>query len=283
MIEKYLLSGIPWQSPDPAASAADPAAATTATEQPAATPDPAPQPQPTGERTPWFLGRIAEEQNKRREFETRAAEAERRARDAEEMLARLQRQPPAADPARPAAPAQPQPQQQPATQADFDTQVQRAASKQRLYEDSLAIKTAGMSQFGAAFAETLTVLNAVGAVSDDFVSDVLAVDRANAHVLLNSLAKDPEKAVLLAGMNSRQRTAELTRMSIAMTAPTAAAATTTAPAVDPAKPKAVSAAPAPRPPVEASAGPAVQDWREIEDEATWSKKWDEQYLGRKSA
>jgi hypothetical protein len=87
--------------------------------------------------------------------------------------------------------------------------------------------------------ESLSVLQAVGAITDDFVSDVLAVDKFNAHKLFDSIAKDPEKAAALAGMSSRQRIAEITRMSLG----SQKTETSPAPAATPAK--TVSKAPAP--------------------------------------
>lgn len=212
---------------------------------------PAPELAPQPDRTPpaWALSRISEESARARAAEERAAEATRRANAAEELAQRLQagqQQPPA-----PPAPAQ----------DDRAAEIQRAAAQQRLVEDSTDVLNQGNAQFGAEFGTTLRILRSVGATTnDEFVSDVLAVDKANAHVLLHTIARDPEKALSLAQMNSRQRIAELTRMSMATAA--APAETTPAPAAKaPAVPvKQVSKAPAPAPAVTPSASKVV-DWR----------------------
>jgi hypothetical protein len=74
--------------------------------------------------------------------------------------------------------------------------------------------------------------------------DVIAADPVNAHKIIFTLAKDPERAAELANMDMRQRTAELTRMSMAEQAKTPPAAKAAEPA--PAAPKTpVSKAPAP--------------------------------------
>jgi hypothetical protein len=71
------------------------------------------------------------------------------------------------------------------------------------------------------------------------------VDSANAHRIIFELANDPGKAADLASMNVRQRTAELTRMSMAEQAKNPPAAKTETPAA-PAAPKTpISKAPAP--------------------------------------
>lgn len=230
------------EQPNPAENVlqADPAEPVVAAVEPAE-PEPVVDPvvdQETEDKrkNPWFLKRISAEAEARRV-------AEQRATDAEAMLERLQKgkETPAAQPA--------------AASPDFQTAVQREAARQRLSEDSTAIRDAGFRKFGAAFGENLAVLNAAGAVADDMVMDLIAVDKANAHEILASLAQDPERAASLAGMDSRRRTAELTRISMAINAPAAAApkaATTPA--------KQVSKAPAPPPPVEPSAS-KVTDWR----------------------
>ncbi len=149
-------------------------------------------------------------------------------------------------------------------QEDFQTAVSKEAMRLRLFEDTMAVKNAGLAKFSD-FNDTLGVLNAIGVTNDDFVMDVLAVDKANAHAILDRLAKDPEKAASLVGMDSRRRTAELTRMS--MTA-AAEAKTPTEPTAKPATTPAarqVSRAPAPPPPVEPSTS-TTKDWRR--DDAT---------------
>lgn len=230
--------------------------------------EPAPdsQPEPPKEhgnkgKSPWFLERIAQES-------ARARAAEEAAADLRERLARAE-----TNPGNPPSPA-PQPPQR--GTPDFNAAVQAEASRQRLYADTVDVKAAGIRQFGSTFNEALNTLNAVGATSDDFVSDIMAVDKANAHVLLTKLAADPDQASVLVGMNSKQRIAELTRLSMAATTPPAD------PAPKPPAPKTVSRAPAPPPPVQASAK-TVKDWRNADDDEEWNKGFDENQKARSAA
>jgi hypothetical protein len=74
----------------------------------------------------------------------------------------------------------------------------------------------GVQEFTAAeWQEKSEILAALGAATPEFVQDVIAVDPTNAHRIIFALANDPSKAADLASMNVRQRTAELTRMSMA--------------------------------------------------------------------
>lgn len=216
-------------------------------QDPPADPPAAPAEHGNKGKQPWFLQRISEETSKRTQIEAELA-AERRARqDAEALAARLQ-----ADPAAPAAPRAPVQQ---IAEQDIDRLVDQRADQKRFFEDTSAVKNAGLQKFGASFENTLNILTAIGATTNDVVADILAVDKANAHVLLDKLGQDPERAAALVGMNSRTRIAELTRMSLMPNAPAA-------PVVEPTKaaPKQVSRAPAPPPPVEPSAS-KVTDWR----------------------
>ena len=183
----------------------------------------------------------------------RAQAAEQRAADAEALAARLQagKDPPAADPARPVPPSPASP--------DFNTAVQREAQRQRLAEDSSAVRDAGLREFGGDFGQSLSILTAIGATNDEMVLDLLAVDKPNAHKILANLAKDPEKAASLVGMDSRRRIAELTRMADAIAAP-AKTDGTPAPKPGAAPAKGISKAPPPPPPVDPSAS-KVTDWR----------------------
>jgi hypothetical protein len=212
--------------------------------------DPAPPAADAGDhgnkgKKPWFLDRISAETEARRA-------AEQRASDAEAMLQRLQNgnRNPTDPPASPSPPPQ-----------DFNAAVRNEATRLRLSEDSTAIRDAGLKEYGTSFGESLAILTAVGATADDIVLDLIAVDKANAHKILSTLAKDPERAAAIAGMDSRRRTAELTRMSMAAAATTNEPAP--APAARPAPGKQVSRAPAPPPPVEPSASKVI-DWRSDE-------------------
>lgn len=265
----YLLSNV-YRSPDdpvidPPADDVPPAPVAGDPPEPVIEP-PAPEP-PKPTKQPWYLERLAEESGKvAREREAREA-AERRANDAEALAARLQ-----ADPAAPKPTTQPQ-RQPTAQDPDFQAAVRRQASMDRLAEDSVTVLQKGNAEFPD-FAQTRTTLNAVGALNDEFVADILAVDKDNAHILLDKLAKDPERAVQLTQMDTRRRIAELTRMSAAI-APKAEAPKA------PLAPAPVSRAPKPAPalaPVggDDDAAPLGDDV----DDATWSANWDRTHKKR---
>lgn len=209
--------------------------------EPVAEPERAPPPK-------WALERISEETRKRQEADARVAAAERRAQDAEALATRIQ------------AGQQPPPEQQRQQQIEPDpTAVDRAVSQRLMNDARQEIIRNGYATFGGAkFDETANILGAVGCVSDDFISDVLAVDRANAHKMLADLAAKPEDAARIARLDSRSRIAELTRMTMA------SAVAVKEPEVAPKiAPKTVSKAPAPAPVVEPSASKIV-DWRSDE-------------------
>ncbi len=222
-------------------------AATDAVIEPVAAPEPDPAPQPS--KKPWYLERISQESARAQDAAAKLVAAERRAADAEALAERLrlgsdqtQRQEP----------------QQRTHEPDRQAEIRREAFALRLAEDSMEVRNRGIAEYGASFVESLGILQAVGAVTDDFVSDVLAVDKSNAHKIFDQIAKDPERAATLAAMSSRQRIAELTRMSVASTV-----ASTAVPAPVPAATtpqKTVSKAPAPPPRIEPTAS-QVKDWR----------------------
>lgn len=269
-VRKYMLSTAMLRSPDGDGAVVDPPAIVDPPVDPALAADPPadPTPEPARNQPPkWALDRISAETAKREESDRQRDAAERRAADAEALAARLQ------------AGANPDPAPRPAPPAqNIDQMVNDRAQQIRLNEDSTAIKSAGLSEFGAAFGETLAILNAVGAVSDDIVLNMVAVDKANAHKILTTLAKDPEKAASFAKLDSRRQIAELTRMSDALKAdPKPVIVPAVAPAV---VPKTGSKAPPPAPPVDPSASKTI-DWRS--DEASdddFSKGWNERQAQR---
>jgi len=91
--------------------------------------------------------------------------------------------------------------------------VQRRAEQLLFTQDCNAVAVAGHAAFPD-FGETLGILNAVGATSDDFLQDIIATDKVAAPALMRELAANPERAKQLVTMSSRQRVAELVRMSI---------------------------------------------------------------------
>ena len=228
-------------------------------ETPAAV-DPAPAAEPVVEpapasaepaKSPWYMDRIAKESARARENEERATAAEKRAQDAEALGARLRVGAGGEGVAAATSAAAPIVE----SEAQRRAAIQQEAQTQRFFEDTLEVRHRGEAAFGAKFTEALNILGALGATSNDFIADVLAIDKSSAHAMLERLAKDPEKAASLTGMTSRQRIAELTRMSLANEKPAAVAepAPSTAP-------KTTSKAPPPAPVVQPSASKTV-NWR----------------------
>lgn len=252
-----------------APAAVNPAANETPPADPAADPaaiaaiDPA-EPKPHGNKgkKPWYLDRISEETR-------RAQEAEARALNAEALLERSQTRNPA-DPAAPPAPR--------ADESAIETRARQIADERVAGEKIQTVIRSGIAKFDD-WDERAATLGAAGAATPDFVLDVVSVDPVNAHLILHQLADDPQKAARLAKMDTRSRTIELVKMSMAAS-PNAAPAP--AAEIKPAiPPKAVSRAPAPPPPVDPGSAQAV-DWRtdkNISDQE-WSKRWDENAKAR---
>lgn len=289
-ILRHLYMNSVLRSPDePAAPepVIEPAAAPAAASDPAPEPQPAPAPEPVADPPPaaaaltpapervipakTFERVVAEVREDKRQATARAEAAERRASEYQAIIERLQSgnpdpaAPPAARPASSAAaPA--------AGTQEFDSAVQAAAAKQRLYDDTLVVRATGQEKFPD-FNQSLGILTAIGATNDDFVSDVLAVDKSGAHIIFDKLAKDPEKAASLVTMDSRRRIAELTRMSVAPQNEPAPAAPA-APAASAAP--AVSRAPAPAPRLAPVAqtqevDPTTPDGNDKMSDAQWEK------------
>ena len=226
---------------DPAA--VEPASAAEPVVEPASAPAEPP-------KSPWYMDRIAKESARARENEERAAAAEKRAQDAEALAARLRVAAGGEGHAAATFAAAPMAE----SEAQRRAAIQQEAQTQRFFEDTLEVRHRGEAAYGAKFTEVLNILGALGATTNDFIADVLAIDKSNAHAMLEKLSKDPEKAASLTGMTSRQRIAELTRMSLATEKPAVAEAAAT-PA-----PKTTSKAPAPPPVVQPSASKTV-NWR----------------------
>lgn len=263
------------QVADPPAAAAvtDPVADPVVADpvaDPAAAADPAPAPAaPHGNagKSPWYMKEIAQTREEKRQERSAREAAEQRAADLQAIIERMQSgADPAAPKPAPAAAAAPPPQ-------DFNAAVKAQAAKERLYEDTLTVRSAGETAFPD-FGASLDILNAVGATSDDFVSDVLAVDKAGAHVIFDKLAKDPEKAASLVGMDSRRRIAELTRMAVAPK-------TEAKPAAEPKPATQISRAPAPKPAASPlGAGPEVDPTTPEGNEKMSDAEFERWYKGK---
>jgi hypothetical protein len=251
----------------PAAAATDPPTGETppaaAATDPQAPPESSERPHGNKGQKPWFLQRISEESQARQQ-------AEERARNAEALLERSQ----ARNPADPAAPAAPR----------ADESAIEARARQIAQETLNGEKIHGVIQEGlAAFSDwddRAATLGAAGAATPDFVLDVISVDAKNAHTILHALADDPQKAARLARMDTRTRTIELVKMSMAASTTNPPAAETP-PARQSAPPKKVSSAPPPPPSVEPGASQVV-DWRSDKaSDQEFSRGWEENQRQRK--
>jgi hypothetical protein len=202
-------------------------------------------PEPKAPLPKWMLDRIAEAQRNEATARQATEVEKRRATEAEALAARLQKGDTTVMP----------PLRQP--DAIDAALIDQAANQKLMTQARQQIIKDGYAAFtGPKFDEMANILGAVGCVNDEFIADVLAVDRPNAHKTLAALAAEPETAARLASLDSRSRIAELTRITMAKAA---VAAVIDPPAPKPA-PKVVSKAPAPPPVVEPSASKVI-DWR----------------------
>lgn len=245
---------------------------------PAPAPDPAPDPAPEPELPPepepkrapppkWALERISEESARAKREADARIEAERKLREAEEMLTRLQARQTGDDTKR-------QPISQPTVrQSDEETRIQEAARQLVFVQDTRDVLAHGMRDYGPQFNETLSILNSAGVTSNDaIVRDIIAVaGKDKAADLLTALARDPEWAYSIEKLDPTRRVAELTRMTIVANAASKEPATPAAPAAK----SAVSKAPAPPPPVTPAASKST-DWRsDNASDEDFSRGWAE--------
>lgn len=242
--------------------------------------DPAPEPSARERRMipiEVMTRRVEEETGRRHAAEQRAEAAERRGSEFEALAQRLQQRAPAADGSTPPSRASEPPPAQ--TDAARRSEIQAEAQRQRFYEDTVTIRNKGLAELGPAFGESLNILGALGATTDDFIADAMAVGGVDkTHQLLAQVAKDPEKAVALAQMTSRQRIAELTRMTMAepKPAPTAPTASALATAAAPAAPaRQASRAPAPAPRIDATTTRQLPRYADELSDAEFSAQFNE--------
>jgi hypothetical protein len=135
---------------------------------------------------------------------------------------------------------QPQPRfEQPAPSREaFQSEVRAEAARLKLAEDSAYVRDKGVKDFPN-FGETLRALDAMGWFeTNDLTTDLIAVDKENAHKILDKIAKDPELAGAYTRMDTRARVAAFTRMAMSEQP-------TTTKTSEPPKP--ISKAPPPKP------------------------------------
>lgn len=161
---------------------------------------------------------------------------------------------------------------------EFQTAVKAEASRLAFLKECEDVAAVG-GQTYKDWNETLGIVNAIGASSDDFLQDVFAADRANAHAILHELANDPTTARRMVNMDSRQRIGALVKMAVKLEAERKPAAK----AASAPPPKALSQAPAPLSRMEpGNAAPDADLYAEIPD-AQWSRAWDAKYGARRAA
>ena len=215
----------------------------------------------------WWQDRINEVTNQKRLLKTQLDQERREKQEAQALIERLQ----GGDKDR--APARQE-------DIDIDALVEaRAASK--LFEvDCNAVANAWQSELPESFKSSLDILGTVGILPNkdgtntEFMEDILAVDKSNAHKILDALAQNPERALSMRNMNSRSRIAALTRMQMTETAKPAL----TAPAPKPS----ISKVPPPKPVIDAVSDDSGETdlTNDKLDDRTWSKIWDKKYNKR---
>lgn len=201
-----------------------------------------PEPPARHEAPRWALERISQESARARDFQEQL-ETERRARRDAEALAERLRQPQQDH-------QQPPQRQEAQPPHDVRDQISREAARQVYLRDVEDVRAKGLSQYGAEFNDTIRAITAYG-VDDAFLQDVIDADRGNAAATLRQLSQDADRTIAMTHMSSRQRLAELTRMTMQPTKDTGSA---------PAPKAATSKAPPPAPPVQPAARQEV-DWR----------------------
>lgn len=234
--------------------------------------DPAPEPEVAPEpekqhgnkgKPAWWQERINEETNRRRQIEAQLEQERREKLETRALLERLQGGEKEAPKAR-------------TEETDIDALVEARAAQKLFNDDCNAVAEAGAKDIPD-FNDKLGLLRSIGVVSDDFLKDIFAVDKASAHKMLDRLAQEPDRAHMMTRMDSRRRIAELTRMQIQM-------AEAPKPAPAPAA-KTISKVPPPKPVVDA----VGDDLGEMDlsndklSDADWSKLWNKRYLNKKSA
>ena len=148
---------------------------------------------------------------------------------------------------------------------EFDRAVEQAATQREFAKSTQDIFDAGIKDYQD-FQESLNIMTAVGATSDEFAADLVAVDKANAHKIIHELAQTPEVSKRLAAMSSRQRVAELTKMSLKMQEGAGKGGA-----------RQVSRAAAPLRALEGSAGTDDNDLGDNVSDDVWSARFDKKY------
>jgi hypothetical protein len=238
--------------------------------QPAPDPAPAPAPSVAPPRpAPQFVQALGELRQAKRDLEAENARLRREGEERQALYERAIRQVQGEQPQ--------QTIQQPTPPTSPLPDINTAVAQEMFRRDVAIVNQAGLKEFGTVFNESVNVLDSLVGREQLYgmVSEMMAVDQSHTHKIIDALARDTDKAVMLSQMTPAQRMAELTRMSITMKDDKPAAAAEPAPT--PAKK--ISSAPAPAPSIAPAAHKEV-DWRNPGDEdtaennAVFSKGWD---------
>lgn len=237
---------------------------------PAPSPDPAPEPTPRTVPLETFTREVTPLRAKVRDLELAREEDSRKLREANELLARLQRN--GSDPAAPPAP----PAAAPRPSADA-SEIERAAAELNFRRDSQAIIGAGLQAYGQqAWQDSVNILESFGLNSAEFVSSIMDVaGRDKAHEVVHSLAQDPGTVAALRNMSASRRAVEIARIADKMNTKPAAQSSAEPP---PPPARTVSRAPPPAPPIQPNAS-KITDWRSDKaSDEEFSKGWNERYV-----
>ncbi len=251
--------------PDKGADKGAAAAADAGAAAPVAKPSKAPK---------WAMDRIAEETEAKRQARQRAEKLEAEKQALEQLVEHLKKgsggaassgdataQTQTIDTAatRVAAP----PVDTKAIEERVRNEIRSEVQREQFDKDCNTIFANGTAEFKD-FGDAVRVLQGAGVMQDDFLLDVLAADRENAHKIIHQLAEAPEEAIGLIRLSSRDRLAKLVRMASAA----------------PVKPAPKKESNAPAPIGKTVAAVASQDEGDLSDDVsddTWSQRFDKKF------
>jgi hypothetical protein len=253
-------------TPDPAL-VADPAADPVLAADPADPPTPpAVTPEPPSKRVADnpLLSTLAELRARDAQRETEMAKLRQEAADARQLAERLAKgdKPDSTPLVAPRTPPAPD-----------DAEIDRRAAQRVFERDVASVSATGAREFGAEWQKTINGLNAIG-IDNNFLAQVIDVDREVAHAVLQDLGEDLERAARLVKLTPTQRIAEFTRMADAKTKKAEPAPPPPAPEPKAAPKAVVSKAPPPAPAITPRTMKPPGDWRYSDDDDTFHRGFD---------
>lgn len=219
----------------------------------------------------WAIDEITALRAKNREIAAEAANAAQLKAERDHWKALAEQAAAGTTPTAPVAKHAPQ-----AGTDEFQTAVKAEAGRLAFLKECEDIHAVGTQSFKD-WTETIGIINAIGASSDNFLQDVIAADRANAPALLHELANDPTMARRLVAMDARNRVGALAKMAVKIEA--AAKPTTAANGSATPPPKPLSKAPAPMAKIDAGGmnTPDTDLYSDNTPDAAWSKAFDKKF------